>query len=366
MKFLNRLFCSLCCITIGFSVFSCMKSTQNVVLDNAIETHHVGEGEERIRVSDLSKEATITTLDSTVFVGGTDKVLVNGNFIYILHNQNLFCFDHRNGVLQAHYKKQGRSANEYVKILDFDIDSVNGNVYLLCQPMKIIELSRDLTFSRVIDVKEGYDRMAVDDGQMYLYSYYLHKLDVLCDGETTCLMEFPNTPAWIFGETSVFHKTADGILFTPEPFASIYSINGKDIEHIIHLSYLGEEETMDRLNKSKLLLKEETLKYPFPKIRRIIVMNNLMIVIYSYGIRVRTCLIDKANHKIVKDGILNAANPFPTLCYDHTFFAIDVLNPDPEMSILDTASVAFTYSTQPARENEQLAVFKYVFNPEWK
>lgn len=360
MNIVYKTISSLFFVALINSLCSCDRRN-NIVIENAMETYSIGEGEERVRVSDFSNEATIFPLDSTSYIGGTDKVLVKGDYVYVLNNQNIYCFSINSGVQKAHYNKQGRSTKEYVKITDFDIDTETGRVYLLCLPNKIIELSPDLVFSRVIDIKGDYNRIAVKNDSFYLYSYYRHRLDLLNGSNTICVKEFPETPAWVFGESPVFHKSAEGLLFTPEPFSSVYSINGDRIKHIIHFAYADEDNIKERL-ANKRLLDQDFLKYAFPKIGNVMLMDSLMLATYTYGIRVRACLIDRKNHKVVKDGLLNASNPFPTICYDHSLIAADLYTPDSKTTFLDTLSMKFTYGRQPAKESEQLTLFKYSFS----
>lgn len=360
---MNRAYEAICClqfVALINSFCSCNRRDY-IVIEDAMETYSIGKGEERVRISDISNEATIFPLDSTSYIAGIDKFFVKGDHLYVLNNQNLYCFNINSGVQKVHYNEQGRSAEEYLKIMDFDVDSETGRVYLLCLPNKIIELSPSLAFSRVIDIKEDYNRIAVRNDSFYLYSYYRHRLDLLNGSRIIPVKEFPETPAWVFGESPVFHKSAEGLLFTPEPFSSVYSINGKDIKHIIHFAYPNEEKVKERLT-NKRLLDQELLKYAFPKMGNIMLMDSFMVATYTYGIRARVCVIDRNKHEIVKDGLLNAANPFPVICYDHSLIAAEFYNPDSRNYFLDTLSMKFIYDRQPAKENEQLALFKYVFS----
>lgn len=360
MERVSKLMVFLLILMVFGGEFSCIGIKQDVALEEATESYSVGESEEQVKVSNLATAANVIPLDSTVLVSGADNFKINDSIIYVLNNQKIYSFSLESGLLCNTFSKQGKSKSEYIKINDFDIDSVTGNLYVLCVPNKIIELSPELEISSVIETKSDYERLAVVNGDIYLYSYYEHKLDCIRNGETACLMELPETPAWVFGKTRVFHKTTDGLLFTPEPFASVFSIDKEKVSHIVHLSFPGEAEAMDRLSKSKLL-EREVVSFPFPKIRHVVTMDSLLIMSYSFGINVRACIIDRTKHVVIKDGYLNALNPFPAISHGLSFFATDMISPDPDMNFLDTTEIDFTYNVYPAQENEQLAVFEYVY-----
>lgn len=357
MKKYRIFFLCLLCTVIVFSFYSCCDDKNKDVAADAANTYYIGEGDAEVGIADISKEATATPLDSTVFLGMTKKVILRGDSAFLLGDRGVYLFDLKDGRLLNSYEKKGRARNEYIRIRDFDVDAVSGHIYLLCDPEKIIELSPDLLLSRSIETREGYERLAVIDGQVYLYSYYLHKLDLLHGDEKTCLMDLPTTQAWIFGKSSIFHKTDDGLLFTPEPFSTIYSINGNEIKNLVHLSYPNENKTMERMTKSELT-REETLNYPFPKIGEVMVIDNMMVVKYSYGIAMRVCLIDKHNHKVIADGYQNGI--FPSSCSRHSFIADYIHNVyDMEELLLDTINVKYTFTNQPATENEQNVIIKF-------
>ena len=350
----------ICCALIPL-LNSCnnWKEEQHCFSDARSE-YSVGVKGNRIRISDFSGTATIIPLDSMAYIRGVDKILYEDSLVYVLDQQRLFCFDLDSGQLHFLFDRQGRSKNEYIKIIDVDINRLNGDVYLLCMPNKIIELSPDLNIKHLIELDDYYDRIAVVNEKIYLYSYYNHQLDLYAGNHVEKLMNLPNTPAWVFGESPVFHNTPKGLFFTPEPFASVFKIEGDTIEHLIHFNHKNEEEIAKRLRSKNLLIGMENLNYPFPKINDITLINNLMAVTYTFGIRVRICVIDLTSNQLVNDGILSAINPFPNKCYGNSLYAARVLSP--EMIEYDTLAVHFNYKTPPARTNEQLAIFEYQLN----
>ena len=356
----NNLFFIFCCALVPL-LNSCNKwKEEQPCFSDARNEYSVGVKENRIKISDFSGTATIIPLDSMAYIGGVEKILYEDSFVYVLDQQRLFCFDLVGGNLHSLFDRQGRSENEYIEIVDFDVDSMSGNVYLLCLPDKIIELSSNLSINHIIEIDEHYDRIAVVNEKIYLYSYYNHKLDLYADNHVEKLMDLPNTPAWVFGESPVFHNTPRGLFFTPEPFSSIFVIEGETVEHLIHFDYINKDKVAKRMRSKNLLIGMENLEYPFPKIDVITHFNNLMVITYTFGIRVRICVINLTTNKLVNDGILSAINPFPNRCYGNSLYAARVLSS--EMNEFDTLAVNFNFQIPPAKTNEQLAIFEYQLN----
>ena len=345
------------CSVMFFLSYSCRNEERRDITAGALNTYMVGERNDSIKVSDISKEATAIPLDSTVFLGLVHKMVNSGDSVFLLGDRGVYLFDLQDGRQKNCYEKKGRSRNEYARIKDFDVDSVSGKIYLLCDPEKIIELTPDFQFSRSIETQGDYERLAVVDGRIYLYSYYLHKLDVLQGDTTALLMDIPETRAWVYGESTIFHKTDAGLLFTPEPFSTIFAINGNEIKNLIHLSYPNERETMERMTKSKLE-KEELFEYPFPKIAKVVVTDSIMMVTYSYAIALRVCLIDRNNHKVIADGCQNYI--LPKIGVHGSLIGEFIYYHDEDMGgFLDNANVKYTFVSQPAKETDQHVILKY-------
>lgn len=73
-------------------VFSCKDNTGDARSEIAVDTFVVGEEEEaHSLISDISRQASITPLDTLFFIGQVEKVLAHGRSLYVQGNHSFFC-----------------------------------------------------------------------------------------------------------------------------------------------------------------------------------------------------------------------------------------------------------------------------------
>ena len=250
-----------------------------------------------------------------------------------------------------------------MRLINFDIDTINGKIYLLCEPTKIIELTLDFQTIGEVTIDCEYDDLAFFDGRLYLYSYYMCKLDIVQNGKPVTIMDLPNTRAWVLSRCQSLHKSTNELLFTPQPFSSVFSINGDSARQIVHLSYPDEERIIDRMYSFRTLDRDDILTHAFPKITGVAANDDLMIIKYTFGFAVRVCLVDRVNSKIITDGFMDFPQ-FPNSTYNGELYSITQLFRYSGFPSLDSLKAEVNYTLPEDKNNEQLALVKYYFRPD--
>ena len=88
------------------------------------------------------------TKDASLF-GGIDKLVVHDGLVYLLDRRyaaKILIFKESDGMFVQNIGKIGGGPGEYSDIYDFSIDSVCGNIYILCNRNKIMTYTLDGQF----------------------------------------------------------------------------------------------------------------------------------------------------------------------------------------------------------------------------
>lgn len=352
-----------CCITsFAFMVSSCSHENIGKYADNV---YNVADNDKRVYIGDYIKSLDITPLDTSVFLYDVKDFTTCGNLLFVSDGECIYKFDTKSGLVLARYNKRGHGHNEYVRMIGFDVDSVNKTIFVLAEPPKIIVLSFDFETLKEIDLHEFYHSIAFFQGNIYLYSYFSQTLNVLRDGKMVEIVDLPITPAW-FSSLSLktFYKSKDELMFFPQPYSSVYSVKGDSIKQIIHFSYPEEEHKMDRVYGHRIIRgTDDILANSLPVIRSVAQHDELMIVTYTYGIKCRVCLLDLASKQIINDGYISFYQ-FPSTTCDGSFANLEMMFHNSFQPSLDSLKAEVNYTLPEDKNNEQLALVKYYFRPD--
>lgn len=272
----------------------------------------VGISESPIQISDFYKNANILALyeDSTKVIENASIVHhENGNF-YLLDDkfEHIVSFDSKGNWKNSFFKK-GNSSNEYIRILDFDVDK--DKVYILCSPNKIFVLNEKLEFQYKLDVPEMSSRISVKDDNIYIYSEKDRTISVLVDGQWEELLKEGVLPACPKLGAPTFFKTNKSLFYCAEGSRHIYRISEKNISHFFSFDYPNRQHVEERLAENKILDISERFTMSPPSIRSILENDSCLLVTYSYGGIYRACTIDNNGEKLILDGYWYGNMSFP-------------------------------------------------------
>lgn len=215
---------------------------------------------------------------------------------YIFDNkqQKILSFDNR-GKNLASYDKIGQGKGEYIEIKSFDIDPVNGYIYLLC-PQKIVVLNEKLFLKNEIPLEHYYWRIAYFEEGLFLLSLNDTHIDYMSlnDYSIRTVLEVDGDKYDIPGPEPYFMKSEGKVYFHIESVDKLFELSGDTIKTVLTFDYNYKEESNSFFKKNTIdaLDIEKRFKYARPNIQCVISKNNeiesLIYSQYIYGICIKT------------------------------------------------------------------------------
>lgn len=309
-------------------------------------------------LTDFYKKAEITTLkDTTSYIGGISSLKKDTRYYYVLDDKKevLSIFD-LNGNQINSIHRLGRSQDEYLGILDFDIKE--DSIYLLCSPNKIIVTDSQLTPYSVHKLDGNFTRICIYGEMTYLY-----------DGVQRALYTFDKrmTPKEILKEgmmpacprlgSPVFFKTKKGLLYTAEGGDVIYIIKGAEAIPFFVLDYPCKQKVMERYAQKEILKGEDRSDYCSPVIKSVVEIGKELIITYSYDMIFRSFVLDYDTRNVVQDGFWKGLTPFPQFYSDGSVLSTAFATPD--KCLVDTSSFSISYTSGKIGEDGNLVIIEY-------
>src|SRR5690554_5893894 len=133
--------------------------------------------EQTIAVDSLLKSINLIYLEDydSLFIGEISKIKKYDSTYYLLDshkNKAIYLYDDHGNYI-SNYHAFGGGPGEYTSILDFDIDTIKGEIIALCYPSKLVFTDLQLSFKKEVSLEgANYDRMVIINDNIYLYSYY--------------------------------------------------------------------------------------------------------------------------------------------------------------------------------------------------
>lgn len=213
-------------------------------------------------INDWFENIELVPLSSTdaTFMKEASKVIVSNSNFYVIDNwQHLvFVFDSLGNYVNSTKRLKGNGPNEYVSLIDFDIDRTNGNLHLLdavSSKIKIYDKEMSFINSYTIDkaVLPLYYFKYLKDN---LYAFYSPKSNkgeyalifyeasggkVLREEIPTIVKEANYLPCTVY---SPFYEFNEHLLFTQKyPNNEIFKIDVNTLEVEKYLQYDFKEHT---------------------------------------------------------------------------------------------------------------------------
>lgn len=156
--------------------------------------------------------------------------------VWDAQQKNVFAFD-RDGKYVANIGRQGKAANEYVRISDVNVDSEKKCVYVLDNTSrKILEYSLRGDYVRSIPTKEWSAGFLISGGYMWLESYGQNASGqmLLCadlnDGNISeGYFSFPTDGTLTIPADKVSFQNGDMSLLAPHYLNTIYRVDGAEL-----------------------------------------------------------------------------------------------------------------------------------------
>lgn len=190
------------------------------------------------------------------------------------------------------FENVGTGPDEYIEIVDFDINQDLNEINLLCFPPKLITLDLDLKIKKENRMLEkGYTQVVSCDSSTYIYSYFSSCLDLLIGEDVKTVLELaPPYKGLIYSYNSgdfSFFKNGKNIYFQPYLQKDIYQYIDQGFNIVKEMYYGNEEESKNFYLETDIdnISGEDRLKYIMPKINYIFEDSNGLKIAYNWGIQ---------------------------------------------------------------------------------
>jgi hypothetical protein len=283
--------------------------------------------------ADLFSEINIIPLkeDTDFIIGKAAKIIKCDSFLYILDKEKtkaIYKYDYEGNPVQ-HFLKRGGSGDEYIEILDFDIDNSSKNIMILCLPPKILYTDTDFTNLRKNN-NLGYDyfdRIVGWKNKVFLYNHRDRKVAYL-NPETGKSEECFRTRSMkgdlISPNAPVFFKTQNNLYFQSPGDDCIYKLQDNKFIPYLSLDFDNKKASMIYYEKTGTgdITMDDRINHPIPYIKNIIEKNDEFIFTYTYNFLVRICIYNTAKKKYT-DQLKKFISESSCGFYDNAIYGIE-------------------------------------------
>jgi uncharacterized pyridoxamine 5'-phosphate oxidase family protein len=259
-------------------------------------------------------------------IAHVNKLIRCDSFFYLWDRktQTIYKYD-TEGNPAKFFHQVGGSLNEYIEIVDFDIDTENKEINILCLPPKILYTDMDFNVKKAVDLDgKNFNRIASWKNTAFLYNHTRRVVYSINQGEK--LKECFSTTEMqgdLIDASPAFFKTQQALYFQSPGDDCIYKITENEFVPYITLDYDNKQSAITLHNKNVLEITfEERLKYPVPYIKNIIEKDNQLILFYVHGMIYRMCTYD-ISQNTYNDQILISFLVFPGCFYNNTLYGIE-------------------------------------------
>lgn len=270
--------------------------------------------EKQAQLSDLFEGYESVVLETTEdnLIGKINKLQLDSNYIYILdQRQNeIFIFD-KKGKYQNKISKQGRAADEYLSIEDFNV--YNSSIYCLSRAnKKIFCYTLDGELREAYSLDDWYNNFAiVNDSLIYLYTEYSSKKGynfILFNYRSNRVIEkldkYEKNQGYDF-PLSPFHWCDDKLFITEQFDPTIYQLTkqGKIPYCTFDFNLLNKLPENYKTEDWTKLMDQYRFKEMFERIEYIHISGNRLFIIYKayydgLGIRENIVKVNLEDNKV--------------------------------------------------------------------
>ncbi len=203
----------------------------------------------------------------------------------------------RGGKIVDKFQRIGRGPGEYTEIFDFDIDTNNGRLFLLCNRLlsRIMIMDFDFKMERSVDMDDRslYQRIAYFEKEWYLYSHdawTIYKWDEH-DKPTPVIQSERSNKGVFFSHVPVFHKNGNELYVNMGGDDAVYQMKNGRGERFYTLNWHDKEAGYHIVSQ---LSPDDNLGYAknAPPIIQSLIIDDKKIIIFYSRINFRMAVAD--------------------------------------------------------------------------
>jgi hypothetical protein len=284
--------------------------------------------------ADFFSEINIIPLkeDTNFLIGRAYKLIKCDSFFYVLDNDkthSIYKYDHEGNPVKRFFNRGG-SGDEYIEIVDFDIDQSSKEILIFCVPPKILYTDTDFNnLGKNNNLGYNYfDRIVNWKNNIFLYNHNERQV-VHLDTETGEIEECFRTRKLndlIAPSCFAFFKTSDNLYFQSPGDDCIYKFQENKFIPFLTLDYKNKESSIkfyEERDLSDHITLEDLRQRSIPNVYSIREKDNKFIFTYVHQIVVRICIYDTVQ-RTYKDQIeymyISERNGG---CYDNALYGIE-------------------------------------------
>ena len=292
--------------------------------DNNHADLQIGESTEHIQFSDFVDSIKAVSINEDSFViGAARKIEKMQNFYYVLGQKQdaIFKCD-ESGIINTILRRLGHAKDEYTKIVDFSIDETNETIVTLCAGNKLIVYDLSLNLKYVKKLNLFCASVCAYKGCIFCYTNNRQVVKVTDKG-IDVMLKGEELPAYIYELTPVFHKVGERLFAVMEYDDTIYELKDGKFVPLIVYSYPKKSKTTERMRKNEAMVEfEDIMEHSTVSVCSMMLQNGKLVIIYSYDVLFRSCVIDMNSKKLLTDGVI--IGDFPkwiskNLCFGTAF-----------------------------------------------
>jgi hypothetical protein len=283
--------------------------------------------------SDFFSEINLIPLkeNDDFLIGRADKLIKCDSFFYVLDidkTKSIYKYDCEGNPLK-HFCKIGGSGDEYIEIIDFDIDQSSKEILILCTPPKILYTDTDFNNLKKNNYlgNNYFDRIVSWENKIFLYNHW--NRTVACINPETgkseeCLHTRIMRGYLIDPGAPAFFKTSNNLYFQSHGDDCIYKLQEDRFVPYITLDYKNKESSMNFYEQKSApdIKSADVMEHPVPTIFNIREDNGKLIFTYVHHFVIRICTYDIAEKKY-KDQIKKCIYEHRGGCFDNALYGIE-------------------------------------------
>jgi hypothetical protein len=222
-----------------------------------------------------------------------DRILPYDSCFFLLDRQTdkIFKYDSQGNPLNV-LSRRGGGPNEYIDIIDIDVDTLNDRIVMFCFPPKIIATDLNLNvIGNEKSVNSHCDCMVLWDNKMFIYSHFTFSVSSydFQTGEISQIISSKRNKRKdniIPGSSTAFHKYNGELYFQSPGDDCLYVYRKGVFEPFLTMDFENKEKTYKLYDKESApeLTFEERINYPVPDIDALFEVNGDLAFCFKFGI----------------------------------------------------------------------------------